>query len=94
MHENWIVKDLVGKIVDIAEEEDASKVTVVRLKLGAFSPLSPDQVRAYFEHMTEGTVAEGARLEIETSDDPTDPLAQQVLLDSIEVEEKEPTPAT
>jgi len=36
-----------------------------------------------------GTVAEGARLKIETNDDETDPHAQDILLDSVEVENEE-----
>ena len=38
------------------------------------------------EHATCGTVAEGSSLEIEESQDLNDPNAQEILLESVEVE--------
>jgi len=86
MHEASLMADLIRKITTLAEAQEAGKVTGVRLTLGALSHLSPDHVQAHFVHAARGTVAEGARLHIEARTDITEPLAQDIRLDSIEVE--------
>jgi hydrogenase nickel incorporation protein HypA/HybF len=86
MHEASLMADLIRKITTLAEAQQAGKVTGVRLTLGALSHLSPDHVHAHFVHAARGTVAEGARLDIEAHTDITEPLAQDLRLDSIDVE--------
>lgn len=83
MHEFSLIKDLIRKIISIAHEQRASKVVTVTVKLGALSHISPDHFREHFNHATRGTVAEGARLQIEIMTDMNDPLAQEVLIESI-----------
>ena len=86
MHEASLMADLMRKITTLAEAQQACKVTSVHLTLGALSHLSPDHVREHFVHAARGTVAEGAQLDIEARTDITEPLAQDVRLDSIDVE--------
>ena len=85
MHESSIIKDLVQKISSIAFEHHANKVTGVTVKLGALSHISPNHLREHFVHAVRGTIAEGAWLKIEVVTDTTNPLSQEVLIDSIEV---------
>lgn len=87
MHEFSLIKDLIQKIISIAHEQRASKVVAVTVKLGALSHISPDHFREHFVHASLGTISEGAWLNIEFMTDVTDPQSQEVLLDSIEVEE-------
>ena len=87
MHEFFLVKDLICRISSIALAQRASKVIGVTVKLGALSHISPDHFREHFVHATRGTVAEGARLNIEVMTNATDPRSQEVLLESIEVVE-------
>jgi len=87
MHELSLIKDLIKKIISIAREHDASKVASVTVKLGALSHVSPDYFREHFNHATRGTVAEGAQLHIKIMTDMNDPIAQEVLLENIEVVE-------
>ena len=85
MHEFSLIKDLIHKITTIAREQHASKVIGVTVKLGALSHISPDYFREHFIHASHGTVAEGAQININIMTDTTDPLSQEVLLESIEV---------
>ena len=54
--------------------------------LGALSHFSPDHFREHFEDASRGTVAEGAAVEAEMRTDPTEPDAQGVVLESIDIE--------
>ena len=87
VHEFFLLADLMFKISSIALEQRASKVIGVTVKLGALSHISPDHLREHFVQASRGTVAEGARLNIKVMTDVTDPQSQEVLLESIEVEE-------
>lgn len=86
MHEFSLIADLITKIDSIARLEHAKKVTGVRVRLGALSHISEDHFREHFVHETEGTVAEGAVLSVAVSADMSDPEAQQIILESVEVE--------
>jgi hydrogenase nickel incorporation protein HypA/HybF len=86
MHETTLVRNMVRRIVQVAEGAEAHEVRAVNVRLGAWSEFSPEHLREHFEHEARATVVEGARLNIMVSDDPTDPLAQEVLLESVEVE--------
>ncbi|WP_018937484.1 MULTISPECIES: hydrogenase maturation nickel metallochaperone HypA [unclassified Thioalkalivibrio] len=85
MHEFSLMADLMRKIEQVAAEHDAARVTRVRVWLGALAHITPEHFREHFEDGTRGTVAEGAELEVETSDDETHPEAQQILLRSLDV---------
>ena len=86
MHEFSLINDLMRKIKDIAREQGATKVVGVKVKLGALAHISADHFREHFEEAAAGTVATGARLEVELNPDENDPNAQDILLDSVEVE--------
>jgi hydrogenase nickel incorporation protein HypA/HybF len=57
------------------------------MRLGALSHISPEHLREHFLREAHGTIAEGAQLTIEVGHDPGDPRAQDVVLDSLAVEE-------
>ena len=85
MHELSLMADLIKKIDEVAQEQDADRVVAVRVKLGALSHISASHFREHFVQGTKGTRAEGARLDVEVSEDSKDPNAQEILLQSIEV---------
>jgi hydrogenase nickel incorporation protein HypA/HybF len=87
VHEASLMKNLMGKVERLAREHGGGRVTRLVVKLGALSHFSPDHFREHFEHASRGTVAEGASLEIELLTDITDPRAQDVILDSADVEQ-------
>ena len=86
MHEFSLMADLLRKIQQLAKDANAEQVTLVKVKLGALSHITPDHFREHFEVAIDGTVAEGARLEVEQSQDEQDENAQDILLESIDVD--------
>lgn len=87
MHEASLMNDLMRKIEAVAREQNASKVLAVGVKLGALSHMSASHFREHFEVASQGTFAEGAELKIETLADTSDPHAQEILLESVEIAE-------
>jgi hydrogenase nickel incorporation protein HypA/HybF len=86
MHEASLMRNLIDKINTLAAAEGAKKVTIVRLWLGALSHMSADHCREHFEQASKGTIADGALLETESSTDIGHPSAQDLLLQSIEID--------
>jgi hydrogenase nickel incorporation protein HypA/HybF len=87
VHEASLIADLLRQIAAIMRQQGTGRVVGVTVKLGALSHISPAHFREHFVHGTRGTIAEGARLTLEVGYDPGDPRAQDVVLDSLEVEE-------
>lgn len=86
MHEASLMADLIRKITTLADTQHARHVTSVQITLGALCHISPEHLREHFIQATQGTVAERARLDIDTRTDITEPIAQDIRLDSIDVE--------
>ena len=87
MHEFSLLKDLLNKVKTIAKDNNSDKVIGVKVKLGALAHISPSHFREHFEQAVKGTIAEGAKLEVEALSDMSDPHAQEIILDSVEVAE-------
>ena len=81
MHEMSLLRSLLAKIEELARENGSRRVTVVRLKLGPLAHIEPDHLREHFVEAASGTLAEGARLDIETTTD-----LHELSLESIDVE--------
>jgi hydrogenase nickel incorporation protein HypA/HybF len=62
MHELSITQDVIRTVV---EHTDGRTVAGVRLRIGALAGIVPDAVRFCFDLATQGTLLEGAWLEIE-----------------------------
>lgn len=86
MHEASLIGDLMRKIEAVAAREGAEAVAVVHVWLGALCHMSADHFRDHFASASAGTIAEGATLDVEVSNDVHDPDAQHLLLKRIEVE--------
>lgn len=65
MHEVSLVENIVALVEDERRKQDFTRVRIVRLQLGALGHAEPEALRFCFDAVTRGTVAEGARLEIE-----------------------------
>ena len=87
MYEMSLIHDLIKKIETIAKKNNASKITQAKVRLGALSHISADHFREHFVEATAGTVAQGAKLNIEIATDITDPHAQDILLISVGVDD-------
>ena len=84
MHEQALLKDLVREIQSVAAEEGAAGVRSVRVRIGPMSHMTPEHFVEHFVDATRGTVAEGARCDVDAIDS-HDPLAQSVVLESVEL---------
>ena len=85
MHEQATIKDLVARVVAIAEENDAKRVVRIKVKLGALSHFTPEHFVEHWVDAAAGTIAEGCKVESALSEDLTDPQAQGVVLEDIEI---------
>ena len=86
MHEKALMDDLMRKILGSAEAEGGTRVTRVCVRLGALSHFTEAHFRGHFADASRGTLAEGAAVEAQLGTDPTEPYAQGVVLESIDVE--------
>lgn len=86
MHEKAVMRDLLGRILELAAAERASAVTRVNVRLGALSHFTPEHFREHFEDASRGTTAEGATVEASLSYDATEDNAASVMLESVELE--------
>ena len=67
MHELSLVASLFDILEEKARELGAARITAVTLRVGRLSGVVPDLLRSAFDAYKKGTLAEGARLEIETA---------------------------
>jgi hydrogenase nickel incorporation protein HypA/HybF len=65
MHEVSIAQGLLKILEDEAKKHEVSRVTRVHVRIGELSTCVPDALTFAFEIVSEGTVAEGAELQIE-----------------------------
>jgi hydrogenase nickel incorporation protein HypA/HybF len=86
MHELSLMADLMCKLDAIAREHYPAKVIDVTIRLGALAHISAQHLREHFVRACQGTALEDAQLLIEIGTDMSDPHAQDILLDRVEVE--------
>lgn len=67
MHEMSICESVVQTLEEQAAVQDYSRVRVVRLEIGPFAGVEPESLRFCFDVVTRDTLAEGAALEIITT---------------------------
>ena len=87
MHERALMRDVIGRIVEVAESEGVGGVTKVSVRLGALSLFTPEHFREHYVDAARGTPAEGAIVEATLDADITAPDAQGVVVMSIELED-------
>ena len=86
MHELSLMADLMRKLDAIAREQYPAQIIDVTIKLGALAHVSAQHLREHFAQACRGTALDGARVLIEIGTDVSDPHAQDILLDRVEVE--------
>jgi hydrogenase nickel incorporation protein HypA/HybF len=80
------MQQLVRRVVEVAEEQNADAVTAIRVRLGALSHFTPEHFREHFVDAARGTPAEGAAVDAVLSADPTAAHADGVVLENVELE--------
>jgi hydrogenase nickel incorporation protein HypA/HybF len=64
MHEYSLTRQIVRIVLRAAQENNAQRVTEVRLVVGASSGIIPESVQLYFDQIARGTPAQGAFLRV------------------------------
>ncbi len=62
MHEYAVTKNIVDIAVEEAQKAGAAKITDIRLVIGDLSSIIDESVQMYFDIISEGTIAQGAKL--------------------------------
>ena len=65
MHELSITEHLLEDCIREARRQNARKIRVIRLCIGQLKGIVPDCIQIYLDMLSEGTIAEGARIEAE-----------------------------
>jgi Zn finger protein HypA/HybF involved in hydrogenase expression len=78
MHELAAAQDVVKAVLAAAEAESAQRIVAIALKIGSHH--GADQMRELIAMEAKGTIAEGARLDIEPVAGP------DIRVESIEIE--------
>lgn len=86
MHEQALMADVVRKVEAVAAGEGAGRVVRLQVRLGALSHFTPEHFREHFADVSRGTIAEGAEIDATIDDDVSSERAQDVILESVEVE--------
>ena len=66
MHELSLMEQTLAIALEHAQREGACHIHQLTMRVGALSGVVPDALRFAFDVLTQGTMAEGARLTIES----------------------------
>jgi len=64
MHEMAIAQGILDIVLKTAAENEATKVTGIKLLIGQMTQIQPESLQFGFEALSIGSIAEGANLEI------------------------------
>ena len=67
MHEMSLAESILQIVEETARSSAADQVRAVRLEIGTLSHVERDALRFCFDAVTRGTLADGARLEIDSA---------------------------
>ena len=67
MHEMALAESMLEIVEQTARGNGARRVTMVRLEIGALSHVEPEALRFCFDVVTRESLAEGARLDIQST---------------------------
>ena len=84
MHERALLADLIREIEETAAAENAKRVVAISVRVGPMSQKTPGHFVEHFLDASQGTIAQGARCAVDQID-PRDPLAQSIVLESVEL---------
>jgi len=65
MHEMPITESILNIVLKHAVMNKASKVMAIHLQIGKLSDLEDEWMQRYFDYLSKGSIAEGAKLKIE-----------------------------
>jgi len=81
MTDKTFIRNFINQVETAARQQGAKKITAISVKLGAGSKIDANYLTFHFLLASQGTLAEGAQLNIHSSPD-----TQDLILESLEVE--------
>ena len=66
MHELSVTDSILKVVLEHAAKANASRVSVIRLRISELSDIKAEWIQHYFDYLSEDTIARGATLEITT----------------------------
>lgn len=67
MHELPVTRSILGIVLKHAQAQGVTKVLTIDLAIGALSDLESEWLQSYFDRLSRGTPAEGAKLRVHRS---------------------------
>ena len=68
MHELPVTRSILEIVLKHAETNGVDRIHAIDLSIGALSDLEAEWIQSYFDHLSEGTVAQGAQLRVRRSE--------------------------
>ncbi len=68
MHESPIARQLIKAAIEACDEQHGSEITLMSIVLGPDGAYTAESLAAHIEAAANGTLAQGAAIEIELSD--------------------------
>jgi hydrogenase nickel incorporation protein HypA/HybF len=65
MHELQVTEQILSVALQHTEGRNVERITAIHLRIGELSDLEGIWIQKYFDHLSEGTLAENAKLVIE-----------------------------
>lgn len=65
MHEVSLMENALAIALEQADRQKAQQINWIKMRVGALSGVFPDALEFAFDICTQGTIAQGAKLEIE-----------------------------
>ncbi len=67
MHELAITQSIFDLVLDRAKAAGAEKIAAINLVIGQMTGINPDSLRLYLGFLSNGTIAQGAQLNVKTA---------------------------
>ena len=67
MHELPVTKSILDIVLRHADSNGVEKILTIDLSIGALSDLEAEWIQKYFDHLSKGTPAQGAKLRVRRS---------------------------
>ena len=68
MHEWALAEGVITTALDVAEENEASEIVKIRMKIGSLQQIDREVFKLALEEIARGTMAEDSELEMETDE--------------------------
>jgi hydrogenase nickel incorporation protein HypA/HybF len=65
MHELPVTESILKIVLAHADKNDVRRIVTIHLQVGRLSDLQDEWMQQYFDYVSRGTLAEGAKLQIE-----------------------------